>query len=408
MSPDGRSLTFVSNLGGTPELWSVDVSSGVLERLSVGLGGVGHLATFIPRWSPTGEYIAVVTAKSGVDEVWFWPRDGGDLFQLSRLGGRIEALSWTPDGRSLVVASNAFGQFDIFRVGVPDGRHTRLTDDARYDVYPSFTPAGDAILIRLNGDWTDHEVVRMSADGSREQVVLTDTDFFDYHYGRTFGYPVISPDGASFLFRSHRSGWIYIWESSTSTTGAPRQPAPAEADQGDAAWSPDGRYIAYVENHNGTLDLRVVPAEGGEPRVLVAPRMGVVSEPAWSPDSSQIAYLLGSPVAPNDIWLVDVATGKQRQLTTSMLGGQLRERLVDPEKISYPTWDGREINAYLYRPRHRAPGQQFPGLLWIHGGPTAQFMDSWQPQVQYFVSQAYVVLLPNVRGSSGYGRIPKI
>jgi dipeptidyl aminopeptidase/acylaminoacyl peptidase len=404
-SPDGRSLTFVSGLAGTSELWSVDIDSGTLERLTVGMGGVGHLATFIPRWSPTGEYVAFVTAKSGVDEVWLWPVDGGEIFQLSRLGGRIEALNWAPDGRSIAVASNAFGQFDIFLVSVPDGGHTRLTSDPRYDVYPAYTPDGGHVLyVRLNDDWTDHEVIRIGVDGSSPEVILTDSDFFDYHYGRTFGYPTISPDGSTFLFRSHRSGWINVWAAATDGSGSARQIAPADADQGDAVWSPDGASIAYVENHNGTLDLRVVPAAGGEPRVLVAPEMGVVAEPAWSPDGTSIAYLRGDVHAPNDLCIVDVASSEQRQLTRSMLGGRVREQLVTPEKISYPTWDGRAINAYLYRPAQREPGQRFPGLLWIHGGPTAQFSDTWQPQVQYFVSRGYVVLLPNVRGSSGYGR----
>ena len=404
-APDGRSLTFVSSLGGTPELWSADVTSGTLERLTVGLGGVGHLATFIPRWSPTGEYVAVVTAKSGVDEVWLWPSDGGELFQLSKLGGRIEALSWAPDGSWLTVASNAFGQFDIFRISVPDGQLSRLTDDSRYDVYPTVTPDGNQIhYVRLNDDWTDHEVIRINSDGSQPEVMLTDTDFFDYHYGRTFGYPTIGPDGGSFLFRSHRSSWINIWQSLTFNDGPPRQIAPADADQGDAVWSPDGRHISFVENHNGTLDLRVVAVSGGEPRILVAPDSGVITEPAWSPDGSHIAYLLGGPLTPNDLWIVDVASGEQRQLTRSMLGGQVRERLVAPEKVNYQTWDGRQISAYLYRPPNRKPDERFPGLLWIHGGPTAQFMDTRQPQVQYFLAQGYVVLLPNVRGSSGYGR----
>ena len=66
-----------------------------------------------------------------------------------------------------------------------------------------------------------------------------------------------------------------------------------EADQSDAVRSPDGRYVAYVENHNGTFDLRVVQAGGGQPRVLVAPDEGVVDTPAWSPDGREISYTFG-------------------------------------------------------------------------------------------------------------------
>jgi hypothetical protein len=79
-------------------------------------------------------------------------------------------------------------------------------------------------------------------------------------------------------------------------------------------------------------------------------------------------------------------------------------RMVIPEKVVYSSFDGELIHAYLYRPRDRQPGQRFPSLPWIHGGPTSQFMDTYQPMVQYFVQAGYVVLLPNIRGSSGYGR----
>jgi dipeptidyl aminopeptidase/acylaminoacyl peptidase len=237
-----------------------------------------------------------------------------------------------------------------------------------------------------------------------ERVVATDSDFFDYHYGRSFGYPLVSPDGKTFLFRSQRSGWTTYWAAPVDGDGEPRQIAPAEADQTDAVWCPDGQWIAYVENHNGTLDLRIVPAAGGEPRVLVAPEQGVCAGLGWSPDGSRISYLFGDLITPNDVWLVNVESGEQRQLTRSMLGGRAQERLVMPEKVTYTTFDGLEINAYLYRPVGEHKEGSCPGIVWVHGGPTSQYMDTYQPQVQFFVGQGYVVIQPNVRGSSGYGR----
>jgi dipeptidyl aminopeptidase/acylaminoacyl peptidase len=402
-SPDGSRIAFVSSLGGTPELWSVDIATCLLARLTVGMGGVGHLATFQPQWSPDGRTIAYVSAKSGVDEIWLWHADGSADAQLTRLGARIESFSWSPDSQAIAVASNCYGVFDIYLVDVATGETARLTNDRHYEVYPSFTPDGAHILyVRLNDSWTNHDVIRIDTDGGNASIILGDTNFFDYHYGRTFGSPLVSPDGTTFLFRSHRSGWINIWAAPTDG-GTPWQVAPADADQSDAAWSPDGRWIAYVENHNGTLDLRVVSAEKGAPRVLVAPRMGVCGAPAWSPDGRHLSYLYGTPTSPNDVWIVDVADGARRQLTHSMLGGGVAEHLVTPEKIVYPSFDGLEIHAYLYQPRHAA-SRQHPGIVWVHGGPTSQYLDTFQAQVQYFVQAGYVVLQPNIRGSSGYGR----
>jgi len=407
-SPDGSQIVFVSSLGGAPELWSASPDGGPLTRLTVGMGGIGHLASFMPVWSPTGRHVAYVSNKTGADEIWLWSADGAPDRQLTGLGARIEALAWAPDGESLAVAANTYGTFDIFRADVQSGSTRKLTSDSLYEVYPQFTPDGRIIYVRLNESWTDHDVILMNGDGSEPRVVLRDTDYFDYHYGRTFGYPLVSPDGRSFLFRSDRSGWHNVWIAPVEGEGEARQIASAEADQSDAAWSPDGRAIAYVENHNGTLSLRVVDVSAsgsiGEPRVLVSPEMGVCHGPAWSPDGRRLSYLHGTVTAPNDVWVVDVETRAARPLTRSMLGGGVAERLVRPEKITYRSFDDEPISAYLYRPPARQPGQRFPALLWIHGGPTNQFMDTFQPQVQYFVKAGYVVLLPNPRGSSGYGR----
>jgi dipeptidyl aminopeptidase/acylaminoacyl peptidase len=403
-SPDGSQIIFATSLGGSAELWSVSPQGGPLTRLTVGMGGVGHLATFMPMWSPTGNYISYVSAKTGADEVWLWSPDGSADVQLTHLGARIEAMCWAPDGNAIAVASNAFGTFDIFRVEVPSGATRKLTSSPLYEVYPYFTPDGRILYVRLNDTWTDHEVILVNGDGSEPRVVLQDTDFFDYHYGRTFNYPRVSPDGRTFLFKSDRSGRHNIWVGPVEGGGEPRRIAPAEADQTDAVWSPDGRSIAYVENHNGTLDLRVVDAAGGEPRVVVAPDVGVCHGPAWSPDGTRLSYLFGSVTTPNDVYVVDLAGGATTQLTQSMLGGAVRERLTIPEKVVYESVDGLQISAYVYHPANRRPGEKFPGIMWIHGGPTSQFMDTFQPQVEYFVQAGYVVMLPNIRGSSGYGR----
>src|SRR5262249_14146225 len=153
---------------------------------------------------------------------------------------RIEAVAWSPDGQTLAVASNARGTFDIYRVDVATGETRRLTTDTRYEVYPQFTPDGRILYVRLNETWTDHEVVLIAEDGSEPRVVLHDGAFFDYHYGRTFGYPLVSPDGRWFLYRTDRSGWFNVWIAPIDGSSEPRQIASAEAEQSDAAWSPDG------------------------------------------------------------------------------------------------------------------------------------------------------------------------
>lgn len=405
-APDGSAILFVSSLGGQADLWTVSPEGGFPTRLTNGIGTVGFLASRQALWSPTGDYVAYVRQEEGshTHEVWLNHADGSGAFKLTRLGGNVGSMNWAPDGRSLVVSNNRYGSYDIYTVEVPSGKATRLTSDSRYEVYPSFTPDGQQILyVRLNDAWTDHDVILLERDGSEPRVILQDTDFFDYHFGRTFGYPKVSPDGSTLLFRSHRSGWINYWVVPL-TGGEPRQIAPADADQSDAAWSPDGRSIAYIENHDGTLELRVVATTGGTPRVLVQPENGICLMPQWSPDGTQISFLHESPTLPQDLWVVNVGTGARRQLPSPAVRGRVAAALVQPEKIRYTTWDGLQITAYLYAPTDREPGQRLPGIMLIHGGPTSQYLDNFQMMAQFFAQAGYVVMLPNIRGSSGYGK----
>ena len=402
--PDGSGIIFASGLGGGIDLWKVSPEGGPPARLSVGMGSVGHLAYFMYQPSPDGESIAYVSAKSGSYEVWLGQASGEPDRQLTRLGAAIESLAWAPDGSSIVISVNRSGAYDIYRVDLADGSAHRLTSDARYEVYATFSvDSKEIIYTRLDDRWVDHEIVIMNRDGSNPRVIGTDENFFDYHYGRSFGYPTMSSDGTQIFFRSHRSGWINYWAVSPEG-GEPRQLAPEDADQEGGVWSPDGTWFAYTSNMNGTVDLRIVPADGGSSRVIVESKMGVVSGPQWSPDSKEISFLLATPTHANDLYLVNVAAPEHiRRLTNSTIECILPS-LAHPEKISYPSFDGETIHAYLYRPESIGVEPNGAGILFIHGGPTSQFMDTFQPHVQFFVQHGYTMLLPNIRGSSGYGR----
>ena len=403
-SPDGTRILFASALASSG-LMTISPDGGFPTRVPLNLGGAGHfLASQWVDWSPNGEWISYVSNKSGSPEIWLWsPSDGREL-QLTRLGARIGSVSWSPNGRWIALSGDRYGNMDIWRVSVPDGEVHRLTDAAGYDVYPTWTPDSQKILyVRLDDRWADHEVIEIGLDGTEPRLVVEDRDFFDYGAGSDFGFPAVSPDGSAVLFPSHRSGWINYWIIPLEG-GEPQPMSPAEADQSEAKWSPDGRSVAFVENHNGTHDLRVADARGSKTRVVVSPSTGVVSRPDWSPDGSRLSYTLATPTRPADLFTVSVDGTGVTRLTHSMPAGNFEGRLTVPEKVSYPSSDGLRISAYLYRPSTVGSGERVPGIMWIHGGPTSQFNDTFQQHVQYFVDRGYAVLLPNIRGSSGYGK----
>lgn len=403
-SPDGSRILFSSGFGG---LMTIPAEGGFPRRVPVGLGEAGHfLASQTPRWSPDGRWISFISDRSGTPEVWIWSTETGESRQLTRLGGRlIDSYRWSPDGTAVALATDRHGNMDVWRVSVPDGRATRLTDDRRYEVQPFWSPDGDSLLYgRLDSTWSEHTILEIPASGGEARTVARDTGFFDYAGGRDFGPPRVSPDGGRVLFPSHRSGWINYWVVSRSG-GDARRIAPEEADQSHARWSPDGSQVAFVSNRNGTQVLRVAAADGGDARTLASPSgMGLVDNPEWSPDGAHVSYTLETPTSPRDLHVVRAADGETHRLARSLPEGGLDERLVTPEKVSYQSTDGLTIHGYLYRPPGASSGDGHPALLWIHGGPTSQWKDAFQQHVQYFVQRGYVVLLPNIRGSSGYGK----
>lgn len=402
-SPDGSDLLVYAGLGGAPALWLVAREGGFPRRVTTGPVELPFLASPQQRFSPDGSLVSYLSEHNGATELWLWDATTGQQRTLTGLGNNISSYSWAADGRSLVVASNRRGTYDIYRVDASDGSATRLTNDTCYEVSPVATPDGEHVLfVRLDERWADHAIVRMAADGSGQRVIASDSDFFDYHYGRTFGLPLVSPDGARVLFRSHRSGWINYW-TVASDGGEPRPMCSQEADQSNATWSPDGQRIAFASNSNGTLALWLCDADGGNARALFAPEMGMCQALAWSPDGREIAFLLATPTETQDLWIADVATGAMRRISDSLPVG-LRGRLHTPEKITYASFDQLPIAAYLYRPAQASAGERVPAVLLIHGGPTSQFADAYDAQAQFLCESGYAVLMPNIRGSSGYGK----
>ena len=238
---------------------------------------------------------------------------------------------------------------------------------------------------------------------------ITETDILKFVW---IADPQISPDGSRVVLvrvdvnektdSYDTSLWIVPSdgkEPARRLTGGTRDHTPR--------WSPDGRRLAFVraDEKDGKVQppqIHVLSMGGGEARAVTTIPRGAAN-PAWSPDGATIALLQSSPTDTQDLWAVEVASGAVARLTDSLPVG-LRGRLSTPEKIAYPTFDRLTINAYLYRPARQEPGARCPAVLLIHGGPTSQFYDTLDPLAQHLAQHGYAVLLPNIRGSSGYGK----
>jgi dipeptidyl aminopeptidase/acylaminoacyl peptidase len=387
-APDGSRIL----VEGRGSLWEVPAEGGDAVEVPV-RGG-------IPAYSPDGRWLAFTAGG----EIRLLERAGpGEALQLTRLGASVSSMAWSPESDAIAFSGNRFGSQDLWVVSVPGGEVRQLTSDARMDGFPAWSPDGRTVYFqRMDEWWVDHDILAVPREGGDLRLVASDRDFFDYTYGSRFGQPQVSADGAFIMFPSFRSGWINQWIVPVAG-GDVRAVGADEADQDYAAFSPDASSVAYTSNHEGTLRLNVASVDGQGSRVLFDPGLGFIHSPRWSPDGSSIAFIMGTPTRPQELYRISAEGGDPVRLTHSSPDPSIEEELVVPEKIRYPSADGLSIPAYLYRPPGLGEGERIPAIIRLHGGPTAQYYDHLERNVQYYVHRGFAVLLPNVRGSSGFG-----
>jgi dipeptidyl aminopeptidase/acylaminoacyl peptidase len=180
----------------------------------------------------------------------------------------------------------------------------------------------------------------------------------------------------------------------------------------DLALSPDGERLAYAANVDGYSEIHVLELASGKTRQIDLPP-GVVSRSfvgnwndrlAWAGRGRQLAFSFATARETQNVWLADGESGRARKLTHATQAGIPTEELVEARLLRYPTFDAREIPAFLYVPRGAVADGSRPAVVLIHGGPESQIRPAFDPTIQYLVHRGYVVLTPNVRGSTGYGK----
>jgi dipeptidyl aminopeptidase/acylaminoacyl peptidase len=155
-------------------------------------------------------------------------------------------------------------------------------------------------------------------------------------------------------------------------------------------WSPDSKQLAVIFNRSGAFDLSLVDVETGSV-VDLRNGPGIHSNPNWSSDGSFITYEYESPLLPPDLYRIDVSSKRVTQLTFSCPPALQKNKKVMPEIVSYKSYDGLDIPAFLYRPEK----PNGAAILYPHGGPKDQYVFFWDELAQYFTAKGYFYLAPN-------------
>jgi dipeptidyl aminopeptidase/acylaminoacyl peptidase len=407
-APDGKSIAYVSSQGGQPEIWTIPAAGGDPKRLST----TGSMKRE-PRWSNDGKWIAYVDSGGGQSEdIQIISADGEVEFTLDRTSAREHHPRWSPNSRQLAFIQESQNETVIAVADIDTRQLRRIAEAPASDL--QWSPDGRSIvfvsdpLIRTDDRRDNQDIFLIPVEGGNPRLLTPGTPRF-----RELA-PSWAPDSRQIAFTSDSSGFSNIFVVD-SETGIERSIASAMTDQLSPKWSRDGRSIAFVQNENGQFNLWVVPVEGGRPlRVseLEGVNGGFDNESAtpygsyeWSPDGKRIAFTHSDPGRTSDIWVTTPGAGRSIQLTNSMPGELRREaRFIWPETTTYRSFDGTEMRALVYKPRGIKPKAGHPALLMFRDSVDGQNALSWDPFIQFFVSDGYVVFAPNVRGSSGQGK----
>jgi dipeptidyl aminopeptidase/acylaminoacyl peptidase len=171
--------------------------------------------------------------------------------------------------------------------------------------------------------------------------------------------------------------------------------------------SPDGKRLSAVVNNNGVDELRLFDAASGKELPKPNVPAGAIGGGLWHAQRGhELAFSLNSPQSPGDVYSLDANSGAVTRWTTAYAPpGVTPQQFVSPQLVQWKSFDGRMISGWLFMPDEKKFSGKRPVLVDFHGGPEAQatvrFMGRWN----YYLNElGLAVLLPNVRGSTGFGK----
>ena len=401
-----------------------------------------------PYWSKDGKSLYFLSDRSGSNQLWKLPLDGfGEATQVSTFGRGIKHLDFSPDESRLLLQFTATDLAEPSKTQDADASASHAVARKPWVVtrLQMKEDAGDGYL---TGDRAEHLCVLDLATGKLVQLTSGDYDESEASW---------SPDGRNLVFASNREAdpdasyrtdlWL-VAADNTDQGKTLRRLTNDDRVKGNPAFSPDGKNIAFLVADDGVYgspQVAVMPAAGGDVRVLTAPLDRWINQFRFSADGQWIYFVYenlggtqlarvrtadgriepvaegeqgigGFDLAKNGAIAARVEAGTRGAEVYSIGKGRLtkltslNDAFVDSvalgtkESVSFKSPDGTEVQAFVTKPPGFVAGRRYPTILHIHGGPVGQFSWGFDFKPQYFATKGYVVVEPNPRGSTGRGQ----
>ena len=400
-SPDGRKILVSSNQTGVFNAFAIPVDGGAPVRLTDSKVN----AIRVIGWFPRDERFLYASDQGGDElaHLYVQSPDGQvrDLTPGEKV--RAEFLGWSPDRRSLFFRSNERDPslFDLYETAL-DGYERQLL----------FTNPGGFIPVGVSPDRRHVALARAQTTSD------VDVHLFDRTTGKTAlltpddppgaqvdnGFETFSPDGASLYYTTNQGAEFKRLVRYDLATGRREVVLRPAWDVDDARFSRSGKHLAVLVNADAVLEVNLFEAAGMRPVPLPRVPGLSVTDVEISAEGRFMAYYAESGSTPPDLYVRDLKTGRDRQLTRSLGPDIDPADLVAGEVVRFKSYDGLEIPGILYKPHQASPASRVPAFVKVHGGPGGQAEVVYSPMVQYLVNHGYAVFDINNRGSSGYGK----
>jgi dipeptidyl aminopeptidase/acylaminoacyl peptidase len=406
-----------------------------------------------PAWSPDGKELAFTTDLTGRLNIWKMPVAGGWPVQMVQSDERQMGAIWSRDGKWIVYQQDRGGgeYWDLYAVPSAGGAAVNLTqtDDISEEI-GDFSQDGSTLAITYKPrkapnnnlallDWKTRQVRQLTDErqpdrnwsfiawsrdgqslyGNRGNIGYTDSDVYriDVGTGKTENLTPhqgevlymgnsVSSDGQTLLISSNEKGGYQNVALLTTKTRKLTWVSDTMWEASPGTFSPNGKTFTYLINGDGRTDVFMAKYGSSKSKRLPFPE-GItfpIGRPtAFSPDGTRLLVSHQGSQRASDLWVLESGVPRPRQLTFSSVAS-VNPALIPPSQlVHYRSFDGKLISAYLWVPFNLKRDGSHPGIVLPHGGPTGQMLDYFNLDAVVLASRGYVVIAPNVRGSTGYG-----
>lgn len=453
-SPDGNRIAFVvseSDLakGKTnSEIYLINADGTGLRRLTNNPAADDH-----PRWSPDGSSLLFVSTRKNGPQAWLLPIDGGEPRQLTDLSSGVGEPLWSPDGTSILFTTDVYpdcaasdscnkaistaaetGPLQAYMAdgllyrhwtAWKEGKNAHLfTYSLQTKSYTDVTPGTyDAPAFSLGGTgfaWSpDGKEICFVSNHEKYEAETTNMDLWTVPApggaltnltaaNRAFdGDPAYAPDGRSIAFRTqktpgHESDRFAIAVLDRSTGTIVRKAEDFDNWVTSVQWAPDSKSIFFTADVQGHIPLyRLDLASGAVKLVIDAKTINAV---AIAPKGGRIAYTRRSVGEPVELWICGMDGKNPKRLTTFNKPVEDEVDIRPAEEMWIPSPTGKKIHTFIVKPHNFDPAKRYPLILNVHGGPQDQWSDAFRGDWQVYPGAGYIVAFPNPHGSTGYGQ----